>query len=148
MKDSPINSQQQDSITNISELKQLAENFRQERNWQQFHTPKDNAIAVAAEAGELVQHFRYKTNEEIQAFLQNPIKKQQISHEMADVFWGLLYLSIDMDIDLTAAFKEKLKVTALKYPIEKTKGINKKYTELDNLSDIKPNDKKPTKEVF
>ncbi|MBI5392571.1 nucleotide pyrophosphohydrolase [Candidatus Woesearchaeota archaeon] len=119
-----------DATTAINELKQLAEKFREERDWKQFHTPKDMAIDVAVEAGEILEHFRFRTNEEIMQFLKDPQKKQQISHEMSDVLWGLLYLAIDMDIDLAAAFDEKLKLSAKKYPIEKAKGVNKKYTEL------------------
>jgi NTP pyrophosphatase (non-canonical NTP hydrolase) len=119
-----------DAETSIDELKQMAEQFRNERDWKQFHTQKDMAIDVAVEAAEILEHFRFRTNNEIMQFIKDPQKKQQISHEMADVLWGLLYLAIDMDIDLASAFSEKLKFSAKKYPVEKAKGVNKKYTEL------------------
>ncbi len=118
-----------ENSTTIKQLKELVEQFRDARDWKQFHTPKDNAIDVAAEAGELVQHFRYKTNEQIQEFLKDPQKMQEISYEMADVLWGLLYLAIDLKIDLAEALEKKLQVTAKRYPIEKSFGINKKYNE-------------------
>ncbi|MBS3137410.1 nucleotide pyrophosphohydrolase [Candidatus Woesearchaeota archaeon] len=119
-----------DAKTSINELKELAEKFREERDWKQFHTPKDMAMNIVIEGGELLEHFRYRTNDEIRQFLSNPDKMKEISNEIADVLLGLLYLSTDLNIDIASAFDEKLRLSAKKYPIEKAKGVNKKYTEL------------------
>lgn len=99
--------------------------FRDERNWRQFHNPKDLAISLNLEAGELLEIFQWKTSEEA---LEKSLS--EIKDELADIAYYVLLLSHDLDIDLKEAIKEKLAKNEAKYPIDKAYGSNKKYTEL------------------
>ncbi len=119
-----------DNATTLDELKALVKKFNGERDWDQFHTPKDLAMAIAAEAAEVVEIFVYKTEEQSESFFKDEKKRTDIEDELADVFWAVLMICEKYDIDLSEALKEKMRKSALKYPIEKSKGSNKKYTEL------------------
>lgn len=102
--------------------------FRNERDWQQFHKPKDIALSLVLEAAEVLELFQWKTDEQAQqAFQDNPA---QLADELADVMACVFILAHDLKIDLTAAMEHKLAKNAAKYPVEKSKGIAKKYTEL------------------
>jgi len=102
--------------------------FRQNRNWGQFHKPKDLAISLSVEAAELLEIFQWKTNEEIAALIASG-SKQQIQDEVADVAIILSYLCHDLDIDLNVAVRTKLEKNEAKYPVEKSYGNSKKYSE-------------------
>lgn len=115
-------------MPDISELQKLVVEFRDERDWQQFHNPKDMAISLSLEAAEVLEHFQWKTPEEINVHLES--KKQELSGELADVLYWVLLMSHDMDIDIAQSFLAKQEKNAAKYPIEKAKGSHKKYTEL------------------
>ena len=106
----------------------LVVDFRDERDWEQFHNPKDMAISLSLEAAEVLEHFQWKTPEEIKSHLST--NKREISEELADVLYWVLLMSHDMDIDIAQSFRAKLEKNAAKYPIEKSKGSHKKYTEL------------------
>ena len=119
-----------DSITSVEDLKKIVKNFCDERDWDQFHNAKELAIGIATEASELLQHFRFKSEQQVNEMFNKEFKKQQISEEMADVFYFLLRLAQRYNIDLTTELDHKMKKNEQKYPIEKAKGSNKKYDEV------------------
>jgi NTP pyrophosphatase (non-canonical NTP hydrolase) len=102
--------------------------FRDERDWRQFHNPKDMAIAISVESAELLEHFLWKKDAEVEKQITE--RKEQISDEIADIGIYLLELSDNLGINMIAAMERKLAKNAAKYPVEKAKGSNKKYTEL------------------
>jgi len=118
-----------DHKTNIHELKELVKDFCNERDWDQFHNAKELAIGISTEAGELLDIFRFKSEEQMNALFQNDERRQQISNEMADVFYFLIRMAQKYNIDLTSELRRKIKINAQKYPVEKAKGCNKKYNE-------------------
>ena len=118
-----------DSNTTIEELKIRIKKFNADRDWDQFHNAKDLAIAISTEAAEVLEHFIYKSNDEVEAIFEGN-KKTDIEDELADVFWTVLMLCERYNIDLSDSLKKKMEKTAKKYPIDKAKGSNKKYNEL------------------
>lgn len=102
--------------------------FREERNWQQFHNPKDLALSLVLEAAEVLEHFQWKSEREIQEYIKT--HKKEIGEELADVFNWVLTISYDLDIDIVKASEAKIRSNAKKYPIKKAKGTAKKYTDL------------------
>ena len=114
----------QDSLENI---RNRINTFVVERDWGQFHTPKNLAMAMIVEAAELVEHFQWDTPIESQNL--KPEKREAVSHELADIFVYLLRLAEVLQINLIEAANEKIDLNAQKYPIEKAKGSNAKYTE-------------------
>ncbi|NLY71101.1 MAG: nucleotide pyrophosphohydrolase [Clostridiales bacterium] len=104
--------------------------FRSDRDWEQFYKPKDLAISLAIEAAELLECFQWKTDDEVEALIKNPQDKKKIEEELADIAMYLYLLCNDLNIDLDEAIKEKIEINNKKYPISKSKGNAKKYTEL------------------
>lgn len=102
--------------------------FRDARNWMQFHNPKDLAVAIAAEAGELMQHFVWKTTEQTPQVVIE--KRTEITDEIADVAILLFELAHNLDIPLAEAMQAKLDRNEKRYPVEKARGNNLKYNEL------------------
>ena len=102
--------------------------FRDARDWQQFHSPKDLAVAISAEAGELLQHFVWQSSE--QSHQRALERKPQIAAEMADVAILLLEMAEVTGISLGDAIEAKLTHNSERYPVAKARGSNKKYTEL------------------
>ncbi|MGB5819846.1 MAG: nucleotide pyrophosphohydrolase [Saonia sp.] len=96
--------------------------FRNERDWEQFHNPKDLAIAINVEAGELLELFLWKDAEDA--------KKEKIKEELADVFAYALLLAEKYNFDVEEIILDKIKKNGIKYPIDKSKGTAKKYNEL------------------
>ena len=119
-----------DATTSLQELKDLVRRFCEERNWDQFHSPKDLAIGVITEASELLEHFRFKSADEIDAILRTPASRAEIAQEMADVLYFLLRLAQKYEIDLSAEFAKKMGINEARYPIKNAKSTNRKYTEL------------------
>lgn len=118
-------------MSNKKEIEQMIddiEDFRVQRDWKQFHNPKDLALSLALEAAEVVEHFQWKTDAEIQEYLKE--NRDEVGDELADVFYWVLLLSHDLDIDIVEAFNRKMKENAEKYPVDKAKGKHDKYTEL------------------
>lgn len=115
-------------MPDIAELQKLIVEFRDERDWKQFHNPKDLAISLSLEASEVLEHFQWKSPDEIKNHLDT--KKDELSDELADVLYWVLLMSHDLDIDIVQSFKDKLDKNSKKYPVEKAKGSHKKYTEL------------------
>ena len=116
--------QNPDSLKN---LRNRLNDFVNERDWAQFHTPKNLAMAMIVEAAELVEQFQWDTPTESQQL--SPEKREAVSHELADTFVYLLRIAEVLDIDLIEAANRKIELNALKYPVEKAKGSNAKYTE-------------------
>jgi NTP pyrophosphatase (non-canonical NTP hydrolase) len=102
--------------------------FRDERDWGQYHSPKDMAEAISIESAELLEHFLWKRAEQSTETAHR--KKEEIADEIADIAIYLFELADNLDIDLLAAMEGKLAKNALKYPASKAKGKNLKYTEL------------------
>lgn len=114
----------------LAQLTTMIRAFCEERDWDQFHTPKDLAIGAITEAAELLEHFRFQTEEQAMALLADPVTKTAIEEELADVFFFLLRFSQRFDIDLGAALTRKMAISAQKYPVGLSKGNNLKYTQL------------------
>lgn len=115
----------------MSDLQKITEKiiqFRDERDWLQFHNPKDMALSLCLEAAELLEHFQWKTPDQVEAHLQT--HKEDIADELADVACYLLELCANLGIDLSQAIDTKLKKNALKYPVEKSRGRITKYNRL------------------
>ncbi len=104
--------------------------FRDERDWKQFHTPKDLAAAIAIESAELQERFLWKSEAEIANDLALPAKRAKVVEELADVLIFTLLLAERLEVDVEKAVREKLKANAVKYPVAQSKGTAKKYTEL------------------
>ena len=118
-----------DHETNIHELKEKIKKFCEDRDWDQFHGAKDLAIGIITEASELLEHFRFKSEKETEELFHNSEKKEHMSEEMADILYFLLRLSQRYDIDLSEALDRKMEKNEKRYPIDKSKGSNKKYSE-------------------
>lgn len=117
--------------TDEASLKDLQARIRQfvdERDWDQFHNPKDLSISLALEAAEVMEHFQWKNLKEMAKHSVDG--KEDIGEELADVFYWVLLLANKLDIDLVSAFEKKMQKNEAKYPVEKAKGSHKKYTEL------------------
>lgn len=115
----------------IKSLTKRIIDFRDARDWKQFHNPKDVALSLVLEAGEVMEHFQWKNDKEIKEHLKK--EKGEVAEELADVLYWVLLLSHDLDIDILKALKIKLEKNEKKYPVEKAKGNAKKYTELEKL---------------
>ncbi len=117
-----------DKTTTLAELKEKVALFMGEREWGQFHSPKNMSMAIATEAAELMEIFRWLT--EAQSWDALKTNKKEIEHEIADVAMAIIEFCNQANIDLTTALIEKLDLAAKKYPIEKAKGNCAKYTDL------------------
>lgn len=115
----------------MSELNVLLDRIRvfaEERDWGQFHSPKNISMALSVEASELLENFQWMTEDESRNVSTG--KKAEVADEAADVFLYLLRLCDEMDIDLLKAANEKIDKNAVKYPVEKSKGRSTKYNKL------------------
>lgn len=119
-----------DNKTTIYDLKQKIKYFCEERDWDQFHNPKDLAIGISTEANELLDIFRFKTSEQIAAMFQDSVRKVHIEEEIADVLFFILRFAQMNHLDLEQCLNDKLIKNAKKYPVDKIKGKNLKYTEI------------------
>ena len=104
--------------------------FRDERDWSQFHTPKNLAAAIAIEAAELQEQLLWKTDKEIEKDLKGGPKREAVVEEIADVLMFALLLADRLDIDVAKAITDKLAANELKYPVALARGNARKYTEL------------------
>jgi NTP pyrophosphatase (non-canonical NTP hydrolase) len=119
-----------DDKTTIEELKKLVVKFRDERDWKKYHKPKDLAASINIEAAELLEHFQWKTDEEVNEMLKNKKNFDKISEELVDVVDYCLSFSDITKIDISDTLKKKIEENNKKYPVEKIKGNYKKYDEL------------------
>jgi NTP pyrophosphatase (non-canonical NTP hydrolase) len=112
----------------LEELAERLRAFAEERDWEQFHSPKNLSMALAVEAAELLEHFQWLTEEESLAL--PPARRDAVAEELADVFIYLVRLADRLGIDLLAAAGEKMVKNAERYPAEKSRGHKRKYTEI------------------
>lgn len=109
---------------------QIIDEFAMERDWKQFHTPKNLAMALTVEASELLEIFQWLTPEQSVKIMEDQEIKESIEHELADISVYLLRMCHVLGIDLEKAIEEKMKLNAQKYPVEKAKGKATKYSRL------------------
>lgn len=119
-----------DTTATVAELKARVLAFVRERDWEQFHSPKNLSMALAAEAGELMEHFLWATPEQSKAIAIDPVKRQKIADELADVIIYALEFANTTGLDVAASIEAKMAANAKKYPVEKAKGSSAKYDEL------------------
>ena len=119
-----------DSITTLAELKARVLAFAREREWEQFHAPKNLSMALAAEAGELMEHFLWCTPEASRAIAREEARRKKIEEELADVVIYALEFANMTGMDVAAVIEAKMSANAKKYPVEKARGRSDKYTEL------------------
>lgn len=115
-------------MSDIASLTKKILAFRDARDWKQFHNPKDMALSMALEVAEVMEHFQWKNKEEMEEYVIT--HKKEIGEELADVFYWILLMSHDFDIDIKEAMEKKLMVQEKKYPVEKARGKHTKYTQL------------------
>ena len=113
----------------LAELQSAIDAFIAERDWAQFHAPKNLAMGVAIEAAEIMEHFLWCTGEE--SFALDDRKRAEVANEIGDVLIYLLELGRSLDIDIVAAASAKLEINRGKYPVDKAKGRATKYVDLD-----------------
>lgn len=119
-----------DSTTTVAELRARVLAFAREREWEQFHSPKNLSMALAAESGELMEHFLWSESSASADVAREARKRPEIEDEIADVVIYALEFANVCGIDLAAAIEAKLAKNAEKYPVEKARGRATKYTEL------------------
>ena len=112
----------------ILELQASLRAFADEREWGQFHSPKNLAAALSVEAAELLEHFQWLTEDQSRSVPDD--KREAIAEEVADVFLYLLQLADKLGIDPVQAAHKKMQTNTIKYPVERAKGTSKKYSEL------------------
>ncbi|MBE5961352.1 MAG: nucleotide pyrophosphohydrolase [Lachnospiraceae bacterium] len=115
----------------IQELAEMIAKFCSDREWDEFHNPKDLAIGISTEAGELLDLFRFKNEEDVEEIFYHPDKRVRVEEELADVLFFVLRFAQMNHIDLKQALEMKLEKNAKKYPVEKARGSNKKYNEFE-----------------
>ena len=117
-------------LVNVSGLAAALEAFATERDWAQFHSPKNLVMALTGEVGELAKVFQWMTEEASKGAATDPRTAQSVKDELADVLLYLVRLSSVLGVDLDAAVRDKLVTNSLKYPVETARGSSKKYTEI------------------
>ena len=118
----------EDKQATVADLKDLIGKFVTEREWGQFHNPKNLSMDIACEASELMEKFLWLTTQE--SVEELTVNRQEIEDELADVLFGVLSFANTANIDLSRAVSHKLQETARKYPVDKSKGKREKYTKL------------------
>ncbi len=111
-----------DVQTTVAELRQLVDRFVAERNWGQFHTPKNLSMSLAIEAAELMEHFQWLTPEESSAVSQDDARRGAAGEELADVLCYALALANELGLDVATAVREKMRKNELKYPAAEYRG--------------------------
>jgi len=114
-------------LTEIEKLQKRLSEFADCRDWQQFHSPKNLSMALVVEAGELVEHFQWLTQDE--SFKLSSDKLEAVGEELADIFVYLVRLADQLDIDLPAAVERKISINEEKYPADRVRGSARKYNE-------------------
>jgi len=120
-----------DSNINIQKLKDLVKDFRDKRDWAQFHDPKNLAEAISIEAGELQELFLWKDKDAVtEKIKDDPKFKEEVGEELADIIIYCLNFANTTDFDVATIVKDKIEKADKKYPVEKAKGNATKYTDL------------------
>ncbi|OGI66800.1 MAG: nucleotide pyrophosphohydrolase [Candidatus Muproteobacteria bacterium RBG_16_60_9] len=115
------------TVTELSVLRDRLRRFAAERDWDQYHSPKNLAMALIAEAAELVEHFQWLS--ESQSAALSPETRKEVEAEIADVLIYLVRLADKLDIDLARAAISKMALNEVRYPVDQVRGSAKKYTE-------------------
>lgn len=115
-------------MSELGDLQTKIVAFRDARDWKQFHNPKDMVISLVLEASELLEHFQWKTPQEVDIHLRE--NGEDVSDELVDVLYWVLLIAHDLKIDIPISLARKLAKNEAKYPVEKAKGSHKKYTDL------------------
>jgi NTP pyrophosphatase (non-canonical NTP hydrolase) len=115
-------------MVDLAAIQKKIISFRNERDWAQFHDPKNLAEALSIEAGELLENFLWKTTEQSRNLTAEELKN--VKEELADIFIFLTYLSEEYKIDLLREVEKKIAGNEARYPVEKAKGTSKKYSSL------------------
>jgi len=121
------------SDQSLQHLSQRLLQFARDRDWEQFHAPKNLAMALAVEAAEIMEHFQWLSEQQSEQL--NEDKRREVAFEVADVFIFTLRLAQRLNIDLAAVVDEKININEQKYPADKVRGSAKKYTEYLGSSD-------------
>jgi dCTP diphosphatase len=116
-----------DATTTVEQLKDQMRRFVKERDWEQFHDLKNLSMAIAVEAAELMDHFRWVPNTGAAEVVRDPAQAHAVRHEVADVLLLVLEFAMMAGIDLSAAAAEKLDINRKKYPVETAKGNARKH---------------------
>lgn len=116
-------------MSDISDLQQMINKFIQDRDWDQFHNPKDMALSLTLEASEVLEHFQWKNEAEVDKYIAT--HRDDVADELADVLYWVVHMADKLDIDILAAFNKKMLKNEQKYPVSKAKSTPKKYTELE-----------------
>ncbi|OHE89526.1 MAG: NTP pyrophosphohydrolase [Verrucomicrobia bacterium RIFCSPLOWO2_12_FULL_64_8] len=119
-----------DATTTLADIKKRVLAFARARDWEQFHSPKNLSMALAAEAAELMEHFLWSESAESHARAKEPARRSEIEAELADIVIYALEFANIAGTDLAAAIEAKLAANAKKYPVSKSRGRSDKYTEL------------------
>jgi len=114
--------------TELETIKLRLREFAKERDWDQFHSPKNFSMALIVECAELVEHFQWLTDEQSKRLPEDTL--DEVSLEMADIMIYLIRLADKLDVDLLEAVDRKIELNAKKYPIDKAKGLATKYNKL------------------
>ncbi|MEY8742390.1 nucleotide pyrophosphohydrolase [Bacillales bacterium AN1005] len=112
-------------MNEIKELRDKVIKFRDDRNWKQFHNPKDLALSLSLEASELLENFQWKSSEEAVS-----VNLENIKDELADVLIYAMLLANDLNLDVEEIVKNKIGKNEMKYPVDKSYGVKNKYTDL------------------
>lgn len=120
----------QDSETRLQEIKDKVLAFARERDWEQFHSPKNLSMAISAEAAELMEHFLWQSMDQSREDAQSESLRTQVEEELADIFIFAIQFANVTGIDLAKIIESKMELNARKYPVEKAKGSCLKYTQL------------------
>lgn len=115
--------------SSVKELMNMVQAFCEDRDWDQYHNPKDLAIGISTEANELLDHFRFKSEADMRRILTDPDKREAVEEELADVLYFVLRFAQMNDIDLGRALENKIAIDDAKYPADVVRGRNEKYTE-------------------
>ncbi len=115
-------SESQDLITTVAQLRRLVADFVDERDWRQFHTPKNISMALAIEAAELMEHFQWIDGPTSRAIADEPAKRAAVGEELADVLCYALALANELGLDIATAMREKMVKNRLKYPADEFRG--------------------------
>ncbi len=119
-----------DADTHIQVIKDSVLAFARERDWEQFHSPKNLSMAIAAESAELMEHFLWQSREQSITDVELPKIRAMVEEELADILIFAIEFANVTGIDVTTAIRNKMKRNAEKYPVEKARGRSDKYTEL------------------
>lgn len=119
-----------DSEATVQQMKELVRRFCEERDWDQFHNPKDLAIGMVTESSELLDIFRFKSQEDVSRIMEDPKRSAHVREELSDVLYFVLRFAQVNGIDLYSELVNKIAIDAEKYPADVCRGRNLKYNEL------------------